>query len=189
MKAKDVAIGKKYRLIKGGRSPLMGFTDGCIVSVHSNQGGYSEFEVHLLEGAICGFTNADNLRELTDMQITGTNARTKHKFVFGNEGMSRPNWEVSFLQEKPLTVCVLRNLRFLDWKWVGTAVCNKTDVWNSETGRRIALKHLVIKMDSIDKVMQTHGVINLVGNNGIETITKRIVNPIDIQMAYWKHYK
>jgi len=182
MKANDVVIGKKYRLIKGGRSPLFGFTDGCIVSVHSNQGGYSEFEVHPHEGAIRGYTNADNLQELTDILITGTNAMTKPRFAFGN-------WEVSFLQEKPLTVCVLRNLRFLDWKWVGTAVCNKEDVWNDETGRRVALMHLVIKMASIDNVIKREGGINLVCNDGIETITKRIVDPIDIQMAYWKHYK
>jgi hypothetical protein len=97
--------------------------------------------------------------------------------------------EVRFLQDAPVTVCVIRSLTDRSQKYTGISVCHPSDVWDEAVGRHKALKDVlnnsksnVIRSapfsvkDSVWMVtMSVEGEINL---------------PMkEIQHAYWEHYK
>jgi len=111
------------------------------------------------------------------------------------------DWEVAFLQNRPITVCVIRNIKKLDPRFIGMAVCNPNDKWNNAEGRHKALKDaLTITKPNIswalsDDEIDTNSLFITLKNEGEREI--RLTNmyaphglPIKaIQKAYWDHYK
>lgn len=86
-------------------------------------------------------------------------------------------WEVSFLASNPITICVIRNLKKIDQRIIGVAVCNPRDKWDSAVGRHKALKNAltnpVVFFGVVDSICFT-----------IYSLPEKA-----IQKAYWDHYK
>ena len=176
METKDVVIGKKYRLIKGGIAGLSGFSDGVIVKVVDGSTGSGRFKVYMMGRGIPGFAYPGNLEELTDI------LKPKNGFTF-------ENWEVSFLQEKPLTVCVIRNLKKIDQRFVGLAVCNPKDKWSNAGGRHKALKDVLESKQSqlIQHTWYRQYAPAII--RGHMHVFPNILPVKAIQKAYWEYYK
>ena len=89
-------------------------------------------------------------------------------------------WEVSFLQEDVITVCVIRHLKNINKRFVGLAVCNPRDRFNPAIGRHKALKNCV------DEVADFTIFFDAKNKN---TVMSKSAIPVKaIQKEYWKHY-
>ena len=95
----------------------------------------------------------------------------------GHRFMVEDKWEVSFLYNKPITVCVIRNVHNL-MRAGGIAVCNPNDVWDMATGRHKA-------MDSV-----FYNLSRLVGHGIEKDSWLNMLNAEGkIKKEYWNHYK
>ena len=112
------------------------------------------------------------------------------------------DWEVSFLYNVPLTVCVIRNLKQVNERYVGVTVCNPHDIFSSAVGRHKALKKILSNCVSdvriYKSVLTPNEILDLNMGNTITTHNKLVycqpggLNPRlakVIQKAYWEHYK
>jgi len=100
-------------------------------------------------------------------------------------GFLSGDYEVRFLQDDRLTVCVIRNLKRLDERYTGVSVLNPKDKWDAAIGRHKAFKkalkttyHFGQPIYAIGNWWNTDGVI--------ETIQSLSVN--QLQQDYWKRY-
>jgi hypothetical protein len=86
-------------------------------------------------------------------------------------------YEVRFLQNAPVTVCVIRSLTDRAQKYTGVAVCHPSDVWDEAVGRHKALKDVL-----------KNGTQNVAGSSAPFDVKGNL--PVkEIQRAYWEHYK
>jgi len=58
-------------------------------------------------------------------------------------GFLSGDYEVRFLQDDRLTVCVIRNLKRLDERYTGVTVLNPKDKFDAATGRHKAFKDAI----------------------------------------------
>ena len=89
------------------------------------------------------------------------------------------NWEVSFLQDNLLTVCVIRHLKKIDQRFTGLVVFNPKDKWSDAIGRHKALKEIL-----------SQGPYTLFTTGGI-VLSSGPANQLPcklIQKAYWEYY-
>jgi len=97
-------------------------------------------------------------------------------------------YEVRFLQDNPITVCVIRSLTDRSQKCTGVAVCHPSDVFDEATGRHKAMKKLLeFHMPSGNpKNSENIALFRLIYKTirGIEPLPV-----LSIQRAYWEHYK
>ena len=99
-------------------------------------------------------------------------------------------YEVRFLQNAPVTVCVIRSLTDRSQKYTGISVCHPTDTWDEAVGRHKAMK------DAINNSKQNitgSKPLDVKGSAWMVTISiKGETNflPVkEIQREYWEHYK
>ncbi len=93
------------------------------------------------------------------------------------------NYEVHFLQDKPVTVCVVRSLKNRKWKHAGIVVCHKEDKWDEATGRHKALKKTLDEIFRGKMVLHGTRIITML------SIVDGMPTEKEIQRAYWEHYK
>lgn len=88
-------------------------------------------------------------------------------------------WEVRFLHSNPVTVCVIRNLKKVEQRFTGLAICNPNDKWDCAEGRHKALKDVLIDPVISNCEMSEWNI----SFTCISLPTKAI------HKAYWKHYR
>jgi len=86
-------------------------------------------------------------------------------------------WEVSFLYNKPITACIIRNLNTLG-RAGGVAVCNPKDVWDPAIGRHKAMLDAFKTVSGFARQKYSGDALKVIA--GIEDRIKK---------AYWEHYK
>jgi hypothetical protein len=59
-------------------------------------------------------------------------------------------YEVRFLQDAPVTVCVIRSLTDRHQKYTGISVCHPSDKWDEATGRHEAMKDAINNSKKFD---------------------------------------
>ena len=108
-------------------------------------------------------------------------------------GFISGDYEVRFLQDERLTVCVIRNLHKLDERYSGMSVLNPKDEFDAAIGRHKAFKKVLEGIYDYDYRHQTiregeH--INFSGCILIPIIDpKNYLPPVSqLQKDYWKRY-
>ena len=99
------------------------------------------------------------------------------------------SYEVRFLQDNPITVCVIRSLTNRSQKYVGIAVCHPTDIFDEATGRHKALKDAINDSKSFELLspITTFSTCSAIMSFGARAA---YILPVkEIQRAYWEHYK
>ena len=89
------------------------------------------------------------------------------------------DWEVSFLQENPITVCVIRNLKNISQRFTGLAICNPHDKFQYRIGRHKALK----------TALENPVIWHAPADEYNISFTAYQLPDKAIQKAYWEHYK
>ena len=110
-------------------------------------------------------------------------------------GFISGNYEVRFLQDDRLTVCVIRNLKRLDERYTGVTVLNPKDKFDAAIGRHKAFKEA---MDSADVMRFTFN-LGYFGNKitdfhcGLPTMPKQrevsLLPIFQLHTDYWKRYE
>ncbi|MFA5151006.1 MAG: hypothetical protein WC554_00455 [Clostridia bacterium] len=99
------------------------------------------------------------------------------------------DYEVHFLQNAPVTVCVIRSLTDRSQKYTGISVCHPSDVWDEATGRHKAMK------DALENSKQNvtgSAPFDVKGAAWMIIFSVKVKGnfPVkEIQRAYWEHYK
>jgi len=134
-------------------------------------------------------------RNLADLQaeLTAMNFRF-NGFISGD-------YEVRFLQDDRLTVCVIRNLHKMDERYTGITVLNPKDKFDAATGRHKAFKKTMETatkevFDNAPGLFQSPSAVNLGKWVGIDISTvgcsiSYYDNPLPVsqlQQDYWKRY-
>ena len=110
-------------------------------------------------------------------------------------GFLSGDYEVRFLQDDRLTVCVIRNLHKLNERYTGVTVLNPKDKFDAAVGRHKALKEA---MDSADVMRFTFN-LGYFGNKitdfhcGLPTMPKQgevsLLPIFQLHTDYWKRYE
>ena len=99
-------------------------------------------------------------------------------------------YEVRFLQDAPVTVCVIRSLTDRAQKYTGISVCHPSDVWDEAVGRHKAMKNV---LENSKRNVTGTGIFDTKGSAWVVTVSvEREPNFLpfkEIQRAYWEHYK
>ena len=110
---------------------------------------------------------------------------TKSTNYFEVEG-----YEVRFLQNAPVTVCVIRSLTDRAQKYTGVAVCHPSDVWDEAVGRHKALKDVL--KNGTQNVAGSSAPFDVKGDAWMVTFSVKVKGNLpvkEIQRTYWEHYK
>jgi hypothetical protein len=100
-------------------------------------------------------------------------------------------WEVSFLQDDVVTVCVVRNMKKLDERYTGISVRNPRDKFDAAVGRHKALKTCIEENQS-KMTQMAYAMISLDRlSRGLRMLRESACRfpASEIQKAYWEHYQ
>ena len=99
-------------------------------------------------------------------------------------------YEVRFLQNAPVTVCVIRSLTDRTQKFSGLAICHPSDTWDEAVGRHKALKDA---LENSKRNVTGTGTFDAKGSAWMVTVSvegePNFLPFKEIQRAYWEHYK
>ena len=98
-------------------------------------------------------------------------------------------YEVRFLQDAPVTVCVIRSLTDRSQKYTGISVCHPSDVWDEAVGRHKAMKETLNDSKSFGLCAP---IVRLSSSSAtmLFAANATYILPVkEIQRAYWEHYK
>jgi hypothetical protein len=99
-------------------------------------------------------------------------------------------YEVRFLQNAPITVCVIRSLTDRAQKYTGISVCHPSDTWDEAVGRHKALKDVLNNSKSNVIRSAPFSVKDSVWMVTVSVEGEPNFLPFkEIQRAYWEHYK
>jgi hypothetical protein len=92
-------------------------------------------------------------------------------------GFLSGNYEIRFLQDSRLTVCVIRNLYKLDERYTGVSVLHPHDKFDAAVGRHKAFKAAL-----------ANGYKSLGSFYSVQIFSVRRIPVSQLQKDYWKRY-